>query len=454
VTTDSQPISPTLLPAIKAGPRGYRGFLIDAPESGNLRACRDGALLVQDGIILDSGEFSRLQHLTEAQGVKWQHGTGCLLLPGLVDGWAFLPGYPATGQISAWRQHTTNWREDGLAPVEKNFRRATARTLTPFVLSEMARHGTTTALLGVGGTLDSASEAVECLSASPLRVLPILQVRSPAEHRLLSPGGPPADALSAATAFLNRWSKKKQDQLWPAAAGLHLSPLALEHANLLHRALDLVQTHSAWLLLDLSSLRTDEPGEMLELLPAESRPAWVTEIAHCADNSRILLLLPPSMPESWSASLHAAGLRSIQSAEANRVLARRPLASSDQPKTLHASAVPTGPNLGLWHTLRAAGEDFAPAPTLAELLHQATAGAARCLGASTEFGSFEPGLSADFSVWDVASLLPLPRPRNPAADFSAEELFSLWLNRAHPTANLATYIRGQNVWLAPPDPLL
>ncbi|MFV0414798.1 MAG: guanine deaminase, partial [Chthoniobacterales bacterium] len=78
--------------------QAYRGFVIDSPRRGELREIRDGALLVEDGIILDCGEYSRIRHLPEADGLIWQNSPSSLLLPGLIDLHTHLPQYPAVAR--------------------------------------------------------------------------------------------------------------------------------------------------------------------------------------------------------------------------------------------------------------------------------------------------------------------------------------------------------------------
>jgi hypothetical protein len=433
--------------------RGYRGFLLDAPTPDSLRGVRDGAILVDRGIILDAGEFSRLRDLPEARSVRWQYGAGCLLLPGLVDAWAFLPGYPATGRASAFHGAGKLWREEVLVPVEKNYSRVSAKMLAPFILAEMARHGTTTTVLGLGGSSDPAREALECLGQSPLRVLPLLQIRTADEHRILSSGNPPADPLAPATSFFHAWTKQNHGTDWPPVAGLHLSAQAAAETGLLPPVLKFAATHEATILLDLSTFSPEEQTTA-ELWPDETTGSWLEKWTVAADTSRLLVILPAAVPGSWQKQITEKNLRTISLAAAHCELGRPRGAAGFFGPTLHGSGVPTGPELGLRATLRASRVDTTLTTTLPQLLHEASAGAARLLGAEGVFGAFEPGQSADFSVWDVGALLPLPRPRNPADDFTAAELFALWLARARPEANLATYARGQNVWLAPPNPLL
>ena len=48
---------------------GIRGFLIDAPEFGSLRARRDGGIIVENGKIAEVGDYDDLRRTQRWKGV-------------------------------------------------------------------------------------------------------------------------------------------------------------------------------------------------------------------------------------------------------------------------------------------------------------------------------------------------------------------------------------------------
>src|ERR1700704_6130175 len=74
---------------------GVRGFLIDAPDFGTLRGWRNGALIIENGRILEAGDYDDLRRLPQARSFTWIDRGTAVISPGLIDCHTPLPQYSA-----------------------------------------------------------------------------------------------------------------------------------------------------------------------------------------------------------------------------------------------------------------------------------------------------------------------------------------------------------------------
>jgi len=131
-------------------------------SAGALRFIEDGLLLVEDGVITACDEFSALRAKVPPS-TKLLDYSGCLITPGFVDTHIHLPqidiiASPAAGLLEWLERHTF--------PAEIRFADpVVAAEAARFFLDELARHGTTSAL--VFGTVHAGS--VEALFEEGLR---------------------------------------------------------------------------------------------------------------------------------------------------------------------------------------------------------------------------------------------------------------------------------------------
>jgi guanine deaminase len=127
-----------------------------------LRVIDDGLLLIEDGVVAACGEYQSLRSRIDS-GTTVLDYSGCLATPGFVDTHIHLPqvdviASPAAGLL--------DWLERHTFPAEAKFSDpAVAAETSRFFLDELARHGTTSAL--VFGTVHAAS--VEALFDEALR---------------------------------------------------------------------------------------------------------------------------------------------------------------------------------------------------------------------------------------------------------------------------------------------
>ena len=137
--------------------RAFRGsilhFLADPGSGyGGCEYIEDGLLLVEDGWVLRTGPATALLATLPA-GTPLVDHTGCLLLPGFVDTHIH---HAQTDVIASGGSTLLDWLERHTFPAERRFADAAhARATSAFFLDELARNGTTTAL--VFGTVHPTS---------------------------------------------------------------------------------------------------------------------------------------------------------------------------------------------------------------------------------------------------------------------------------------------------------
>ena len=138
-------------------------FAADPSHTENaLRVIDDGMLLIEDGVVAACGDYRTLRSRVDAATPLLDY-SGCLATPGFVDTHIHLPqidviASPAAGLL--------DWLERHTFPAEVRFADpAVAAEAARFFLDELARHGTTSAL--VFGTVHAAS--VEALFDEGLR---------------------------------------------------------------------------------------------------------------------------------------------------------------------------------------------------------------------------------------------------------------------------------------------
>lgn len=147
---------------------GIRGYLIDAPDFGTLRGRRNGALIVGGGRILAAGEYDDLRRLPNAQTVHWLDRGAVAILPGLIDCHTHLPQYSA---VARGESELLPWLRQHIFPVERDFTGPKAREEAPQFFHELARHGTTTAMVYAAIYEDSCEVGFEAARDSGLRVI-------------------------------------------------------------------------------------------------------------------------------------------------------------------------------------------------------------------------------------------------------------------------------------------
>src|SRR4051795_5804044 len=145
---------------------GLRGFLIDAPEFGALRGRANGAVLIEKGRIGQVGDYDDLRRLRS--DVQWIDRGPVAIFPGLIDVHTHLPQYSA---VARGESELLPWLRQHIFPVEREFTGPKARVEAPLFFRDLARHGTTTAMVFSAIFEDSCDVGFEAARDSGLRVI-------------------------------------------------------------------------------------------------------------------------------------------------------------------------------------------------------------------------------------------------------------------------------------------
>src|ERR1700676_3426716 len=147
---------------------GLRGFLIDAPDFGTLRGRRNGALIIENGRILEAGDYDDRRRLPHARSINWIDRGTPVFSPGLIDCHTHLPQYSA---VARGESELLPWLRQHIFPVEREFTGPKARAEAPQFFHQLARHGTTTAMVFAAIYEDSCENGFEGAKESGLRVI-------------------------------------------------------------------------------------------------------------------------------------------------------------------------------------------------------------------------------------------------------------------------------------------
>jgi len=439
--------------------KGLRGFLIDAPEPGRLRGVRDGALLIEDGVIVAAGPFDEVRRAPGAELVKWLHSPEAVLIPGLIDVHAHLPQYPVVARVE---EALLPWLQRHVFPVEKEFNAATARELAPLFYEALARNGTTCAMLYATIYEESCDAAFEAAERSGMRIILGKVMMDDGSYGGLPPEKILPLSLEQSERLCRKWHGRDGGRIEYAFSprfAVTCSEELMREAGLLARKFDAyIQTHLSENHHEIEVVRGRFPrlpsytavyeacgllgersvlGHCIHLaedevrLLADSRSV----VAHCPTSN--LFLNSGIMPlDRWLEAGLRVGL---------------------------ASDVAGGPELNLWQVMRSTIEAqkarsfYEPGvrvPTTTEVFHLATLGGAAALGKERLIGTFDVGKEADVVALDLAPVQAYGGRGNIHSDLSPEEVITLLVYRGGPAAVIETFVRGTSVYRAPAPPLL
>lgn len=432
-------------------PFGLRGFLLDAPERGKLRARRDGGIVVKGGRIAAVGDFSDLQKAEP--GLAWRHGGGAVIFPGLIDSHSHVPQYPA---VARGQTELLPWLHRYIFPLEREFRGEKARAQSARFFAELARHGTTTAMLYTTIFEESCEAAFEAARVSGQRAI---------IGKVMMDVGSYGDLPTEKIAAVSLEESERLCQKWHGANdGLLDYAFSPRFAVSCSRGL---MTDAAWLAKAhgcyIQTHLSENPGELERVKELHPWAEDYTDVyAKCGMlGGKTVLAHCVHLSEKERAVL----------AETNSVVAHCPsanlfLGSGIMPlgETLGAGIrvalgtdVAAGPELNLWQVMRTAIESQkarsffqknAVVPMPAEMLFLATQGAADALGKSAALGSLDVGKEADFTIIDSQALLPYSKNTDARDELDGEELLSLCVYRGGPRATAETLVRGRTVYRA------
>lgn len=433
---------------------GIRGFLIDAPDFGGLRSRRNGAVVIQDGKIAEIGDYDDIRRVPRAQPLRWIDRGHVAIFPGLIDCHTHLPQYPA---VARGQSELLPWLREHIFPVEKEFTGPKAREQAPRFFRELARHGTTTAMIYSAIYEDSCDVGFEAAKESGLRVILGKMMMDIGSYGTLQPKKVLSVSLVESERLCRKWHGAENGRLEYAFSPRFAVTCS---EKLMRSAAELATRFKAYLQTHLAENR-EEIEKVRHLFMSASDYTHVYEkyglltpktmLGHCIHlNAREIAAI-------------AAAQSSVAHCPTSNLFLGSGLIKLDQlvkagiPVGL-GSDVAAGPELNMWQVMRAAIEvqkaRAAYEPNLralraSEAFHLATQGGAKALGKAEMIGTLDRGKEADLIVVDLAALLPYPEDRQSLGELTPEDVLALCIYRGGPHALLESYVRGNRVFHAP-----
>jgi guanine deaminase len=429
-----------------ARPTVHRGQLLsfvsdpgEGEDAASYRFFADGALVVEGGRIAAVGPAdSVLAALPDGIPVI-DHGRQ-LLLPGFIDTHIH---YPQSDVIAAGGRHLLDWLENYTYVEERRFADVThAAEVAEFFLDELARNGTTTALVFCTVHAVSVDAFFTAAERRHLRMAAgkVLMDRNAPPALCDSPGG--ADLESRA--LLERWHGR--DRLLYAITP-RFAPTSTEAQ--LRIAGQLARDFPDAFIHSHLAENHEEIRWVRELFPASRSYLDVYDrfgllreravYAHCiyldeADRRRFAQSGAAAAFCPTSNLYLGSGLFDIAAADAAGM------------RFSTATDVGGGTSFSMLRTLdearkvaRLQGQDLSPL----RAFYLATLGAARCLKLDDRIGRLEVGAEADFIVLDLESTALMARRTAAAATLS--DVLRILLTLGDDRAIGATYILGRQV---------
>lgn len=433
---------------------GIRGFVIDSPDFGAVRARRNGAIIINDGKIAEIGEYDDLRRSPRADPVHWIDRGPVAVFPGLIDCHTHLPQYPA---VARGESDLLPWLRENIFPVEKEFTGPKAREQAPRFFRELARHGTTTAMIYAAIYEDSCDVGFQAARASGLRVILGKMMMDVGSYGTLQPKKVLSVSLVESERLCRTWHGAENGRLEYAFSPRFAVTCS---EKLMRNAAELANRFGAYLQTHLAENR-EEIEKVHHLFMSATDYTHVYEKCGMLTPKTVLGHCIHLNPREIAAI--AAAQSSIAHCPTSNLFLGSGLIKLDQlmkagiPVGL-GSDVAAGPELNMWQVMRAAIEiqkarsAYEPnlrALRVSEAFHLATQGGARALGKANVIGTLDPGKEADFIVVDLAALLPYPEDRQSLGELSPDDVLALCIYRGGPHAILETYVRGNCVHRIP-----
>ena len=435
---------------------GLRGHLIDAPVFGQLRTWKDGGLVInpESGRIMEIGDHGLLKRRHRPNPVRWSGESHHLIVPGLVDTHTHLPQYPAVARGDG---ELLSWLRQSIFPLEREFSKPRAQQQVPLFLFDLARHGTTTAMVSAAIFEDSADAAFEAAAASGLRITLGQVLMDVGSYGPQQPKKILSVALLESESLCRKWHGANDGLLHYV-----FSPrFAVSCSDRLMRgAAELARKYDTALQASLAE-------NLGEIEKVKFQFSWAKDYADVYEQCG--MVTPRTV---FGHCIHLSSREISVLAAAGAKVAHCPtadlfLGSGIMPLDRLrdaglcvglASDVAAGPELNLWRVMRSAIESQRARSyyesgsrqlKVAEVFHLATQAGAEVLGAGKVIGSLDPGKDADVTILNIESLLPygasgVPRP----SELSPQDLIALCVYRAGAEATVATYVRGRRVYAA------
>jgi guanine deaminase len=432
---------------------GLRGFVIDAPEFGTLRGRQRGAVIVENGRIGAVGDYDDLRRVQRTTPVRWLDHGAVAIFPGLIDCHTHLPQYSA---VARGESELLPWLRQHIFPVEREFTGPKARAEAPQFFHELARHGTTTAMVYAAIYEDSCEIGFEAAKESGLRVILGKMMMDIGSYGQLQPKKVVSVSLMESERLCRKWHRAEEGRLEyafsPRFAVACTEKLMRGAAEMAARFDAYLQTHLAENREEIEKIRhlymgahdythvyekcglltpRTVLGHCIHLNPREiaAIAAAQSTVAHCPSSNLFLGSGLMKLDQLVKAGI-AVGL---------------------------GSDVAAGPELNMWRVMRAAidvqkartaYEPNLPALRPSEAFYLGTHGGACALGKADRIGTLDVGKEADLLVVDLSALAPYPENQQALERLSTEDVLALCIYRGNAQANLETYVRGKCVYQA------
>src|SRR5438128_11787451 len=138
------------------------GFLLAAHECGTVRRRPNGAVIIDNGHISESGDYDDL-HRRRPNSIRWLDRRGMAIFPGLIDCHTHLPQYSV---VARGESELLPWLRQHIFPVEREFTGPKARAEAPAFFQELVRNGTTTVMAYAAIYEDSCDAGFEVAKQS------------------------------------------------------------------------------------------------------------------------------------------------------------------------------------------------------------------------------------------------------------------------------------------------
>jgi guanine deaminase len=432
---------------------GLRGFLIDAPEFGTLRARPNGALVVENGRIANVGDYDDLRRADPPNSIPWIDHSAAAVFPGLIDCHTHLPQYSV---VARGESELLPWLRQHIFPVEREFTGPKARTEAPQFFRELARNGTTTVMAYAAIYEDSCDTGFEAARQSGVRTILGKMMMDLGSYGQLQPKKVLSISLLESERLCRKWHRAENglldyafsprfavtcsEKMMRGAAELATRFGAYLQTHLAENREELEKVHHLYMtardythVYEKCGLLTPQTvlGHCVHLNPREiaAIAAAQSTVAHCPTSNLFLGSGLMKLDQLLKAGI-SVGL---------------------------GSDVAGGPELNMWQVMRAAIEvqkaRTSYEPNLrplrpSEAFCLATRGGARALGKNKIIGTLDTGKEADLIVVDLASLMPYAN-HNSLTKLTPEDVVALCIYRGGPLANLETYVRGRCIYRSP-----
>lgn len=433
---------------------GIRGFLIDTPEFGSVRGRPAGALIIENGLITECGDYDDLRRLRRPTPIRWIDHSAAAIFPGLIDCHTHLPQYRVVARSES---ELLPWLRQHIFPVERGFTGPKARDEAPQFFAELARNGTTTVMAYAAIFEDSCEIGFEAAKASGLRAILGKVMMDIASYGQFQPKKVLSVSLVESERLCRKWHGAEEGRL-DYAFSPRFAVTCSE--KLMRKAAELAARFDAYLQTHLAENR-EEIEKVHHLFMGAHDYTHVYEkcglltpktvLGHCIHlNSREIAAI-------------AAAQSSVAHCPTSNLFLGSGLIKLDQ--LLKAgiavglgSDVAAGPELNMWQVMRAAIDVQKARATYepnlrplrpSEAFYLATHGGARALGKAAIIGTLDVGKEADLLVVNLIPLLPYQKNHETLRDLSTEDVLALCIYRGGPHANLETYVRGKCVYRAP-----